>query len=55
MRSLLTRLHEDEQGLEALQVVMIVAIAALILGLVKWWYPQIKSFLETQIKNILGW
>jgi hypothetical protein len=48
--------HEDEAGLEALQVVMIVAIAALFLLVVKYlWDNYLYSWVQTLIKNISGW
>lgn len=51
----LRRIHEDERGLETLQVVMIIAIAALILALIKAYWPQVRTWFETLVNNILGW
>jgi len=47
--------HEDEDGMEALQVVIIVAIAAVVLGLLKIFWPEIKSWTKTAVKNLTGW
>jgi hypothetical protein len=43
-RKSLARLHKDEQGIEALQAVLIMAIAAVILAVVKLKWPAIKAF-----------
>jgi hypothetical protein len=51
----LRRIHEDERGLETLQVVMIIAIAALILALLKAFWPNIRKWFEALVNNILGW
>jgi Flp pilus assembly pilin Flp len=51
----LRRIHKDEQGLETLQVVMIVAIAALILGLLKLFWPQIKTWFTNLVNAIIQW
>jgi hypothetical protein len=55
MLKTLRRIHRDEQGLETLQVVMIIAIAALILAILKAYWPQIRSWFEQLVNNILGW
>lgn len=47
--------HDDEDGMEALQVVIIVAIAAVILGLLKIFWPQIKSWFTGAVNNIKSW
>ena len=52
--------HEDESGLEALQVVMIVAIAAIILLLVQWMWNTagpdngVKGWVSKFIDKLLG-
>jgi hypothetical protein len=51
----LRRIHEDERGLETLQVVMIIAVAALILALVKLTWPTIKSWFQQLVQAITGW
>jgi Flp pilus assembly pilin Flp len=43
-RKTLARLHKDEQGIEALQAVLIMAIAAVVLAIVKLKWPAIKEF-----------
>ncbi|MBL8798564.1 MAG: hypothetical protein JNM56_32005 [Planctomycetia bacterium] len=47
--------HEDEDGMEALQVVIIVAIAAVVLGLLKIFWPEIKSWTRAAVKNLTSW
>ncbi|HZV06358.1 MAG TPA: hypothetical protein VE999_14860 [Gemmataceae bacterium] len=51
----LRRIHEDERGLETLQVVMIIAVAALILALVKAFWPNIKQWFTNLVNAITGW
>ena len=48
-------IHEDERGLESLQVVMIIAIAALILALLKTFWPTVKTWFGTLTSAITGW
>ena len=56
LRERLTRFHKNEQGLEALQVVMIIAIAALVLILIKTsWESRIVPFFKEMLENITGW
>ena len=51
----LTRFHNDERGLEALQVVMIIAVAALVLALVKLFWSDVKNWVTSLVGDILGW
>lgn len=51
----LKRFHDDERGLEAMQVVMIIAIAALILALVKSFWTTIKDWAQKLVDGITGW
>ena len=51
----LKRFHDDERGLEAMQVVMIIAIAALILALVKTFWGSVKSWFQQLTDPIIGW
>ena len=59
LRKKVGQFHEDERGLEALQVVMIIAVAALCLILVKtFWGDQNKGIVKwfTGFMNtVLGW
>lgn len=48
------RIHEDERGLETLQVVMIIAIAAVILAIIKTFWPQIRDWCQNMINIITG-
>ena len=49
------RFHDDERGLEAMQVVMIIAIAALILALVKLFWSDVKNWVTPLLADIIGW
>lgn len=56
----LRRIHEDERGLETLQVVMIIAIAAIVLALVKYFWDTagnggVKQWVTNLINAILKW
>lgn len=56
MTAALRGFHEDEGGMEALQVVMIVAIAAVALIVVKTQWTKIKSWFTSESdKAITGW
>ncbi len=48
------KFHKDEKGLEALQVILIVAIAAIILALLKAFWPDVKNFFKRSIEFIMG-
>jgi hypothetical protein len=48
----LKRLHDDERGLEVIQVVIILAIAAIVLALVKIFWNQIKEFAGNALAQI---
>jgi hypothetical protein len=51
----LRRIHNDERGLETLQVVMIIAVAALVLALVKLTWPSIQAWFNKLVQAITGW
>lgn len=55
MKKFLKRFHKDERGLEALQVVMIIAVAALILALVKLFWGSVKTWFTDLTDPIIGW
>jgi len=51
----LAAFHNDEDGLEAIQVVMIVALAAIVLIFLKitiW--PKVKDWVTTQVDQLVG-
>ena len=54
-KNFLKRLHSDERGLEALQVVMILAVAAIVMMLVRSYYDTIQAWTEDLVTNITGW
>ena len=43
------RFHCDQRGTEALQVVMILAVGAVVLGIVKHWWPWWTEFFNLAI------
>ena len=50
------KFHENESGLEALQVVMIIAIAALCLSVIKYfWDSNIRDWVINLVNQITGW
>lgn len=55
MKARAGRFHRDERGLESLQVVLIVAIAAIILALLKWLWPVIKDWFKKALDNTANW
>lgn len=52
IRSSITKFHKNEAGLEALQVVMILAIAAVCLVVVKGQWPAIKKLFTDNAKEV---
>lgn len=46
--------HRNETGLEALQVVLIVGIAALILALLKYFWQDVKNWFAVTAYPLLG-
>ncbi len=51
----LKKFHKNEAGLEALQVVMIIAIAALFLIAVKFQWQTIEQWFKDLVKSITDW
>jgi hypothetical protein len=50
------KFHNNESGLEALQVVMIIAIAALCLSVIKYfWDSNIRDWVINLVNQITGW
>jgi Flp pilus assembly pilin Flp len=54
IRKALARLHRDEQGIEALQAVLVMAIAAVILAVVKAKWPDIKEFFNSGVDEAVA-
>ncbi len=53
--NVLKKFHRNEAGLEALQVVMIIAIAALFLIAVKFQWQTIEQWFKDLVKSITDW
>jgi len=47
----LKRIHKDEQGLETLQVVAILAVAAIVLAVLKIFWNDIKGWFDKETKE----
>jgi membrane protein YdbS with pleckstrin-like domain len=54
IRQRLAHFDKDERGMETLQVVLIVAVAAIILALIVNQWPNIKTWAENAIKAVTG-
>ena len=52
IRGRLARFNKNQKGLETLQVVLIIAVAAIILSLIVTQWPTIKGWAEKAIKAI---
>jgi len=52
IRKVFAKLHRDELGIEALQAVMVMAVAAVVLALVKTQWPTVKNYFVTKTTNI---
>ena len=55
LKKSICKFHNDERGLEALQTVMILAIAAVALLIVKSKWGAVKTFFNTNIGNVTNW
>jgi hypothetical protein len=49
------RLHRREEGLETIQVAMIVAAAALMLAVMMRWWPLITAWFDQTIREVVSW
>lgn len=49
------RIHENEEGLETLQTVMVIAVAAIIMTLLKNYWPSTKRWFKRSVQNVIGW
>jgi len=52
IRKALARLHRDEQGIEALQAVLVMAVAAVVLALVRQQWPTAKNYFIQKTQQI---
>ena len=52
IRHRMARFNKNQKGLETLQTVLIIAVAAIILALIVKQWPEIKKYAETAIKAI---
>lgn len=55
IRQSLKKFHENEAGLEALQVVMIIAVASIMLIFVKTNWEQVKTWFGDLFSQVTGW
>lgn len=51
----LTRLHRDEGGLQTLETVAILAIAAIVLAVLKSTWQDIKRWFRTSVSEVIDW
>jgi hypothetical protein len=54
MKTILKSLHRGEEGMESIQVVMILAAAAVIICGIAWVWSQNKSTFSSSIKSFLS-
>ncbi len=55
LKNAIARIHNDERGMETLQTVMLIAVAAIVLLFVKMYWEQIKEWFEGLVDQVLGW
>jgi hypothetical protein len=55
MLKTIRRIHEDEQGMETLQTVMIIALAAIVMFFVNKYWGNIKTWFDTAVNNVTNW
>jgi hypothetical protein len=51
----LKEFHNDEAGMSSLQAILTIAIAAVILGLLKVFWNDIKNWFAISVAPVLGW
>jgi hypothetical protein len=54
MKNILKSLHRGEEGMESIQVVMILAAAAIIICGIAWVWNQNKSTFSNNVKSFLA-
>ena len=55
LKNTLARIHQDERGMETLQTVMLIAVAAIVLLFVKMYWEDIKDWFSELVDQVLGW
>jgi len=48
-------LHEDEEGMEAMQTVMVISVAAIICIFVRGFWPGIRTWFRQSVQDVIGW
>ena len=51
----LTRFHRDDRGMETLQVVMVIAVSAIIVAFAQTFWPKIKTWFRDSVDQVLRW
>ena len=49
------RFHRDERGMETLQVVLILGLAAIIVAFAQGYWPKIKAWFRESVDQVLRW
>ena len=52
IRKAFAKLHRNEEGIEALQAVLVMAVAAVVLALVRQQWPTMKQYFIDKTTNI---
>jgi len=53
-RNVIVRLHRDEQGIEAIQAVLVMAIGAIVVTAIKAKWPTIKKFFNSTVDTLVS-
>lgn len=47
------RLHDDERGISTLETVALLAIAAIVLAVIKFFWSDLKKWFDTERKEVI--
>ncbi len=55
LKNAIARIHNDERGMETLQTVMLIAVAAIVLLFVKMYWEEDQGLVQRLVDQILDW
>ena len=55
LKNAIARFHNDQRGMETLQTVMLIAVAAIVLLFVKTYWEEIQDWFSGLVDQILDW
>ena len=55
LKNAVARFHNDQRGMETLQTVMLIAVAAIVLLFVKTYWEEIQDWFSGLVDQVLDW